>query len=252
MISIDKGGVRFGQRWIFRGLDLRLEKGISLAVLGPNGRGKTTLVRAILGFQALTEGERHAPSVIGYVPQSIGRDVAYRVRQVVAMGRVAQRGMFALPSAIDRRAADAALERVGMRHVADLSFDRLSGGERQLVVLARALATGAETLVLDEPASALDLRNQDLFLSVLGQLRADRSHAIVFTTHLPQHASAAADDVLMMTGAETRLHGPIGETMTEENLSALYGIGVRLVDVEAPGGGRLQGVVPVFGRAAAS
>ncbi|MER2534150.1 MAG: metal ABC transporter ATP-binding protein [Rhizobiaceae bacterium] len=245
--SLSGAGVRFGQRWIFRGLDFKAPVGRSVAILGPNGRGKTTLLRALLGFQTLTEGSRSAPEVIGYVPQSATREIGYSVRQIVATGRVARRGLFASPSRSDMEAADEALRRVGVSWLAEKRFDWLSGGERQLVLLARAIATGASTLVLDEPASALDLRNQDRFLSVLNMLRADGEHCILFTTHLPQHALAAADHALLMHGEHERVEGPIGETMTEEAIGRLYGLPVRIVDCGGEHGGA-RGVVPLFGQ----
>ncbi|QKV18654.1 ABC transporter ATP-binding protein [Oricola thermophila] len=250
MTSLRDAGVRFGARWIFRNLDLSVPVGRSLAILGPNGRGKTTLLRSLLGFQQLTEGRREAPAVIGYVPQYAGHEVGYSVRQVVATGRVARRGLFAQPTARDMEAADEALDRVGMRGFGDNRFDRLSGGERQLVLLARAIATGASTLVLDEPASALDLRNQDRFLSVIESLRADGEHAILFTTHLPQHAAMAADDALLMFGPDDRMLGPVEETVTEDAIARLYGIPVRIVDCDLPGAMRpARGVIPLFGQA---
>jgi len=248
MIGLDQAGARYGQRWIFRNLDLAVPPGRCLAVLGPNGRGKTTLVRALLGFLPLAEGSRTAPEVIGYVPQSAGREVAYAVTEMVAMGRVARRGLFAQPSSSDRAAAIEALAAVGIESLAGSDFDRLSGGERQLVLLARALATGADTLVLDEPASALDLRNQDRFLAVLQRLRKGGRHAIVFTTHLPQHAGLVADDILMMFGIDERLCGPAETVMTEASLARLYGIPVRLVGMPATAGSAaFNAVVPLFG-----
>ena len=251
MIGLRGAGVRYGERWIFRHLDFATEIGRCVSILGPNGRGKTTLIRALLGFLPLTEGSRTAPPVVGYVPQATAAVVSYRVRDMVAMGRVAQRGLFATPTRDDRDVADEALVRVGLSALARQRYDLLSGGERQLVLLARALATGADILILDEPASALDLRNQDRFLSVVDALRADGRHTIVFTTHLPQHASAVADDALMLYGAEDHIFGPVGEVLNEKNLTRLYGIPVRIVEVEASSGGRMvSGVIPIFGTVA--
>ncbi|WP_119392802.1 ABC transporter ATP-binding protein [Taklimakanibacter lacteus] len=248
MIGLRAAGVRFGERWIFRRLDFAPDAGRCVAVLGPNGRGKTTLIRSLLGFLALNEGDRSAPPVVGYVPQASAATVSYRARDVVTMGRVARRGLFATPSRDDRDAADRALTRVGLSALARQRFDLLSGGERQLVLLARALATDAGVLILDEPASALDLRNQDRFLGVVDRLKAEGRHTIVFSTHLPQHASAVADDALMLYGAEDHIFGPVGKVLNEDNLGRLYGIPVRIVEVEAAAGGRMvSGVIPVFG-----
>jgi iron complex transport system ATP-binding protein len=190
---------------------------------------------------------------VGYVPQVSSAPVSYRVRTMVAMGRVAQRGLFAAPTRSDHLVADEVLERIGLTALAQQRFDLLSGGERQLVLLARALATGAATLVLDEPASALDLRNQDRFLTVIESLRADGRHAIIFTTHLPQHASAVADHTLMLFGVEDRIFGPTSEVMSEANLARLYGIPVRIVRIDGlPEGQTIRGVVPLFGTAGAA
>ncbi len=245
MIRLTRAGVRFGDRWIFRDVHLTVARGTSVALLGPNGRGKTTLIRAATGMQPLTEGDRDAPTLIGYVPQVGGQLPPYRVLDLVVMGRSGHLGIFRSPSHADFATARAALDEVEIAHLAEAAFVQLSGGERQLVMLARAVATRAETIVLDEPASALDLANQNRFLVVLDRLRRTRRYAILFSTHIPQHALTGADEtVMMMSGLET-LTGPTATVMTEPNVERLYGMEGRLVEVEK-GISRTQAFVPLF------
>lgn len=231
MISLHNAGVRFGQRWIFRHLDLDVRQGTSVALLGPNGRGKTTLIRALIGTQTLDEGTRQAPAVVGYVPQ-VGSLVAYAVLDMVVMGRARAVGVFGSPSSADYQAARSALETVGLSSLASRSFSAISGGERQLVLLARALATGAQTIVLDEPASALDLANQNRLLVILNDLRRQGHYTIVFSTHLPQHALHASDETLLMLPAHETLRGPSSDILTESNLARTYHVPVRRITLE--------------------
>ncbi|MFC0194527.1 ABC transporter ATP-binding protein [Aureimonas pseudogalii] len=246
MMRLAGAGVRRGERWIFRKLDLELIPGRSLAVLGPNGRGKTTLIRAVMGLVPLREGERTAPRVIGYVPQSPAAPVGYRVEDFVVMGRAARLGLFGSPGRADQAAAAEALETVGAAPWAKRPVDRLSGGERQLVALARALATGSPLLVLDEPMSALDLANQARLLKVLDALRAGGRHAILFSTHAPEHALVAADEALLMMGTEERSIGPVGEVLSEVNLSNLYNLTIRRACLFEETGRPVEAIVPIF------
>ena len=181
-----------------RDLSVRIPVGQSLAILGPNGRGKTTALKAMLGFQPLDAGRRVAPKIVGYVPQSASLNQRYSVRDVVVMGRAAHLGLFGQPGPEDFAAGAKALEHVGIASFADWMFDRLSGGERQLVLLARALATGSEVIVLDEPAAALDLKNQERLLRLLVALREERDQRHRFHHARPQpclrRRSGAPDD----------------------------------------------------------
>ncbi|WP_196260809.1 ABC transporter ATP-binding protein [Pelagibacterium limicola] len=251
MIGLENASVAFGKRTVLDKLNFNVPRGQCMAILGPNGRGKTTALRAMLGFQPLASGSRVAPQVVGYVPQYASASQSYSVREVVVMGRATGLGLFGQPRLGDYAAADSALERVGAERFSGERFDRLSGGERQLVLLARALATGSDVLVLDEPGSALDLANQQRLLVMLDGLRQQRDKAIVFTTHDPNHALAAADTALLMMPDGPALFGPVEEMIAPAPLEALYGVPMRLVEMEA-GKGRTRAVLPAFaGRRAA-
>jgi len=245
MIALENATVRFGSRAVLESLSVAVPIGRSLAILGPNGRGKTTALKAMLGFQPLDAGSRVAPKIVGYVPQSASLNQRYSVRDVVVMGRAAHLGLFGQPGPEDFDAANQALEHVGIASFADWMFDRLSGGERQLVLLARALATGSEVIVLDEPAAALDLRNQERLLRLLTALRDERNRAIAFTTHDPNHAFAADEALLMMPGAET-LCGPVDAVLTSDNLERLYGVAMRHTTITGPDGRVRNAILPAF------
>lgn len=246
MIGLENATVRFGTRTVLDRLSFAVAHGRSLALLGPNGRGKTTALRALLGFQRLDSGARRAPRVVGYVPQYASSNQAYLVRDVVVMGRAAGLGLFGQPRPADYAAAAEALARVGADRFATHRFDRLSGGERQLILMARALATGAGVLVLDEPGSALDLHNQARLLRLLSDLRTPRDRTIVFTTHDPNHALATADDALLLMPDGAPLFGPVAETINPDTLERLYGVPMRFVEHPGPDGAPHRAVLPAF------
>ena len=246
MIGLTDAVVRFGSRAVLEGVSFSVPAGRTLAILGPNGRGKTTALRALLGFQRLDAGTRSAPAIVGYVPQYASSNQSYRVLDVVVMGRAAGLGLFGQPRPEDIAIAEAALAEVGATRFAGDRFDRLSGGERQLVLVARALATGSRVLVFDEPGSALDLHNQERLLALLSRLRAPRDRTIAFTTHDPNHALAAADDALLMMPDGPCLHGGVEDVIVPEALERLYGVPMRFVDIGDAQGGRHRAVLPAF------
>lgn len=244
----------FPGSWVFRGLHLRVEPGQVLAILGPNGRGKTTLLRCIVGLLRPREGQvRHSGRAgIGYVPQLQQTVFDYSVLDMVLMGRARHIRLGSVPGPKDRRIARVALERVGLAHLAERPFSSLSGGERQLVLIARALTVESPVLVLDEPASALDLRNQGRVLELLRHLSRE-GLAIVLTTHNPQHAFFVADRALLFFSPEEHVTGPVPDVLSEDRLERLYGIPLRVLALEdGPAGGpvsRVHGVVPLYGEA---
>jgi iron complex transport system ATP-binding protein len=233
-----------------RGLDLVLENGEVLCVLGPNGSGKTTLFRTLLGLlprlggQVTIAGEdiAHMPRArvareVAYVPQASSSYFDFSLEEMVLMGRTAHLGTFAAPGARDRTVAQAALERMGISALAQRPVGGVSGGERQLALIARALATEARALVMDEPTANLDFGNQARVLAHIAALR-DAGVSILLCTHDPDHAFQVADRVLLMRGGRAVTLARTEVALTAENLSRLYDVSVHVADVETPAGRR--------------
>lgn len=227
--------------WVFRGVGFAVPPGTATSILGPNGRGKTTLVRVAAGLVAPLEGAVHRTGAVGFVPQAHGSAFAYPVREMVLMGRAGQVGTFAMPGRADRAAAEAAMERVGIRHLADRAFPTLSGGEQQLVLIARAVASGSPVMVLDEPATALDLRNQGQVLALLRSLVSE-GLSVLLTTHHPDHALYVSDSVVLLHGPDDIRCGNAEDLLTDEHLTRLYGVRVRGVPY-TEGGQRRRALV---------
>lgn len=231
--------------WVFRDYSFELCRGRVLAVLGQNGCGKTTLLKILVGALAPSAGSCSVASPPAFVPQLFDVSFDYRVVDLVVMGRARRVGLFSQPSGSDVAAAHAALERCGVRALAERPFHELSGGQRQLVILARALASEAAVLILDEPTSALDLKHQADAMGWLRRLSRESGLTIVFTTHQPGHALAIADDVLLMKERSPSVFGPASEVLSEANLRALYGLDVRRVRIEHDGR-MVEAVLPIL------
>lgn len=244
-------GYCYQQQWIFRHLDFRLAAGELTAILGPNGCGKSTLLSLLSGSRPLLEGElihhdRQRQQGLAVVPQSLETALPLSGLDLVLLGRARAVSLFGTPAASDYAAAHAALARLEASHLAERSFAVMSGGERQLVLIARALASAAPVLLLDEPTAALDWHHQAQVLTLLRQL-ADEGLAVAFTTHAPQHALDFADRVLLMAEPERQIFGCPEEVLSEAALSRLYRLPVRrlrLADLPA------STAIPVFRQSA--
>lgn len=232
MIAAQAVGFRYSatDAWLFDNLSFSLEPGQTLVMLGRNGRGKTTLLKCLANLVKPTTGSIQCGGILGYVPQHFVTPFAYSVFDVVLMGRARHIGMFSNPTAGDRRQAAEALDLVGLSSFSQRAIGTLSGGERQLVLIARALASEADILLLDEPASALDFHNQALVLSMLRRLSVQRRLTILMTTHEPTHALEIADRAILLHGAGKVEEGPINEMCTEEKLSELYSLSMKRLD----------------------
>jgi iron complex transport system ATP-binding protein len=233
----------FATRRIGTDVTLEVKRGETLAVLGGNGAGKTTLLRTLLGLLAplgggvevdgrpvhdFTPPERARR--LAYVPQQHVPPFAFTVAEAVMMGRAARLATFARPGAADHAAVDAALARLGIAGLADRAVTEISGGERQLTLIARALAQEAPMLILDEPTASLDFGNRARVLAELDRLRG-AGLSIVFSTHEPDHALVHADRALLLADGRSLASAPVAEALTAENVTRLYGVRVRLVEV---------------------
>lgn len=213
--------------------------------MGRPSSSKSTLLTLLLGALRPREGSVALRGRIASVPQIFDVAFGYSAVDMVLMGRARHVGLFAQPTARDEAAALAALDRFGIADLAHRPFHDPSGGRRRRVVLARALVAAAEVLLLNEPTSALDLRNQALVLRWVGRLAREDGLAVAFTTHHPHHALAAADGALLMLGSARFAGGAAGTVLTEANLRELYAMPMRRVRFEHDGR-RMQMLVSVL------
>jgi iron complex transport system ATP-binding protein len=228
----DLGHFYHPSRWIFQGYSGEVKRGTTFALLGPNGCGKTTLLKILLGALRPAAGSIDVRGRTAFVPQLFQVTFDYSVLDMVLMGRTRHVGFFSQPSLADEEASLASLDRFGIADLAPRPFHELSGGQRQLVIFARALVSEADILILDEPTSALDLKNQGVILEWIGRLSGEEGLTVAFTTHHPHHAHAAADTTMLMMGEQESVCGPTEEVMTEERLRALYGVTLRRLRFE--------------------
>jgi iron complex transport system ATP-binding protein len=243
-LAVEDLAFGYGERTVGAGVGFAVAAGEVLCLLGPNGGGKTTLFKTILGLlptrggRICVDGEdvggwnpRRRALAFGYVPQAGAGQFPFSVSEMVLMGRTAHRGSFAAPSAGDHVAAEAALERLGIPHLAGRDWLRISGGERQLALIARALAQAPRVLVLDEPTASLDFGNQVRVLEQVRRLADEGGLAIVFSTHQSEQAFAVADRVALLHEGRLARFGLPGEVITTEMMREVYNTEVDVLPV---------------------
>jgi iron complex transport system ATP-binding protein len=254
MLQVDNVSCGYGDSEVIHQVSFTLEAGNILCLLGANGSGKTTLFKAVLGLLPLKSGRirideediagwsrQKRARIFAYVPQAHTPPFAFSVRDVVLMARCSRLGQFSSPDRHDREIAEEALHALNIAHLSEACYTELSGGERQLVLVARALAQQAQVLVMDEPASNLDFGNQIRVLNQIQKLAA-AGLALLLTTHSPNHAFDCATHVAVLKAGHLLAHGRPQDILTESCLEQVYAVPLRIADL----GGNHRTCVPAF------
>ena len=250
-LVIDSGGFAYAKaRPILRDISLEIASGTLLAVLGPNGAGKTTLLRCLIGLQPWTTGVSTLDGVdiarfpaamlwrrISYVPQArSAAALSLTGLDMVTIGRSPHLPLLAQPGATEAGMALVVMEEIGIAHLADIPCGHMSGGQLQMVLIARALVAEPEVLILDEPETGLDFRNQLIVLDLLRSLVVAKGISVVMNTHYPSHALRIADEALLLRpGGLDAIHGDTSDVITEANLRAVFDVNVHLADTSVHG-----------------
>lgn len=241
-IGVENLSFSFGEQPLLSKLSFSIQEGEFLCVLGPNGIGKTTLLKCLMGFYKPQEGRiflngETIPDLsllkeVAYVPQARRLDFSYTALEMTLMGRSKYVSTFSSPSAQDRDIALSALEEIGIEDLAHSSCSQMSGGELQMVYLARALAARPKFLVLDEPEAHLDFRNQQKVLDKIHEMVRKRKMLCLMNTHHPQHALDMADGVLLLGEGGEYYLGKAEEGLRKDIIERFFGVSSSLVDVE--------------------
>lgn len=245
IITVEKGSFAYnGGRTILKEVSLEAKSGDLLAVLGPNGAGKTTLLRCIMGFLKWKSGKsaidetdiRNIPQrelwqKIAYVPQSKGAATAFTAQEMILLGRSSHLSIFEKPSVADIDRVDAIMEKLNISELKTKKCSEISGGELQMVLIGRALAAEPQILILDEPESNLDFKNQLIVLDTMSELAA-KGMTCIFNTHYPAHALQRANKSFILCRDGSYIFGETRNTVTEENICRAFGVRAVIGEIE--------------------
>ncbi len=237
-----------GGKNILNNISFNLDRGEILSILGSNGVGKTTLVKCMLGFLPWKKGATYIDGIqwsqwknqdiwkkIGYVPQAKRSAFSYTAEEMVLLGRNAHLGLLSQPSKEDMFLAECCLEKVGMSRLRGKLCNEISGGELQMVLIARALATNPELLILDEPESNLDFKNQLIVINTIKDICDNEGISSIINTHYPEHAIAISDKALVLNRDGSNHFGKASEVITEKNMRKTFDVDVRIRSFEIDG-----------------
>lgn len=243
-VDVEHLAFAYGEKPVLTDVSFHAGEGQFLSILGPNGAGKSTLFRCILGLQTKYAGSvriggtdtrtlspREMAGLVAYIPQSSRPTFNYSVFDIVLMGASRKLSPFSSPSREDKERCQWALEKMGIENLALRCFHRLSGGEQQLVMIARALMQDAPVLMMDEPTANLDYGNQLLVMRRARALAAE-GYTVIQTSHAPEQCYLFSDRILALSGGRVIRDGPPAEVLTSETVETLYGVSVRVLSLE--------------------
>lgn len=249
ILSVENGCFSYKHDYnslLLNDISFKATPGDIIAILGPNGAGKTTLLRCIMGFlhwnsgRSLLDGRdirsipcRELWRSIAYVPQAKNTVSSYTVEQMIALGRSSHFGMLSLPKSEDIDKVHEIMDRLHILKLADRKCSEISGGELQMALIARALAGEAQILILDEPESNLDFKNQLLVLEIISELAAN-GMSCIFNTHYPAHALQRANKALLISKDGDYIFGDASSVITEHNIELTFGVRTVIGEIETP------------------
>ncbi len=245
ILEVQDGSFAYTQNHpLLQNIIFSLDGGQVMAIMGRNGIGKTTLIKCIVGILSWDNGfsaiggkrsQKNKPmKEIGYVPQAHRVSFDYSVRDMVVFGKAGHSSFFAMPSQKDYDLADQMLKKIGIYDLRENPCNKLSGGQLQLVYIARALINAPQLLVLDEPESHLDFRNQIRLLKLIQSVVSEKNIACIINTHYPNHALRIADKCFLL-GEQDYIVGNTEEVMTDVNIQKFFGVYSHSVEFQYKG-----------------
>lgn len=261
-LKIDRASFSYGNARVFNEISFEVSSGGVFCLFGPNGCGKSTLIECILGSLKVSTGDillnnqsikKIKPATlakyISYVPQSHTKNFPYKVFDIVLMGRVAYTGTFSSPSVEDKEIAESALESLGLSHLRDKPYTQLSGGQTQLVMLARALTQETPIILMDEPTAHLDFRHELIILETIVKLIKEKKISVIMATHFPNHAfyfenSGISTTVALMNNQVFEAVGSPTNVLTEENMLRTFKIYSKLLS-STTNNNEIKGIIPI-------
>lgn len=263
VIEVKEASFYYGEKEVFDKISLSVNSGEILCIVGPNGCGKTTFLDCILGLLKLKKGEifvnggnirniseKQRAEEMAYIPQSHERTFPYTVEEIVLMGRAHKTGMFSSPSKKDRHIAVEAISKVGIGYLLNKPYTQISGGEGQLVMVARALAQQSRIIIMDEPTAHLDFKNELMLLETITNLIEERAITIIMATHFPNHAyyfenNGIPTTLALMNDGNFKAIGRPSEILNETNIKKIYSVNSKVIKCNIENNISIRQVVPL-------